>query len=411
MEKSKSSKNGLNASAPGGQVLDDMAAYIRRYLVCDDHQLAILALWSASAYCHNHFFTAPYLHIASAQPCAGKSLCLALLCDLSGADVPFTGVPAAPILERLIRDRSLDEVESSASLPPCLVLIDDYHHSFGLSERQPLVCLLASGSESVGLFARGDEDYSLFGPKAFAGNSPLPRSLATRCIPINLRPLRPSEKFIRYGLDDESETLKTLKDRLRRWLQQASSALAQAAHNYPPSLPPTLSPGQLKYAEPLIHIADVAGGSWPARIRSALTAVFDLAEAAPELQMLFDVHAIFRDQNNPDFLSTSDLLSGLRALDHRPWSAWSSNSGRRLADHLRPFGILSCRRHPSSDIDLMGYLFRDFHDAWERYLPQLGAGDESRISAHIEQSEPGIPLPPSGTATHAERGIRALGAD
>src|SRR5437016_14184389 len=76
MENSKHVKNGLNASTPGGQVLDDMAAYIHRYLVCDDHQLAILALWSASAYCHNHFFTAPYLHIASAQPCAGKSLCL-----------------------------------------------------------------------------------------------------------------------------------------------------------------------------------------------------------------------------------------------------------------------------------------------------------------------------------------------
>ncbi len=203
MENSKPSKNGPNATAPGAQVLDDMAAYIRRYLVCDDHQLAVLTLWCASAHCHNHFFTAPYLHISSAQPFSGKSLCLLLLCDLSGADCPFTGVPGAVLLDRLIRGRSLDDAESSGSLPPCPVLIDDYHHTFGPSERQPLVSLLASGFESLGLFARGDEDYSLFSPKAFAGNSPLPRSLATRCIPINLRPPRPSEKFTRYSMEDE----------------------------------------------------------------------------------------------------------------------------------------------------------------------------------------------------------------
>ncbi len=409
MENSKPSKNGPNATAPGAQILDDMAAYIRRYLVCDDHQLAVLTLWCASAHCHNHFFTAPYLHISSAQPCSGKSLCLLLLCDLSGADCPFTGVPGAVLIERLIRGRSLDDAESSGSLPPCPVLIDDYHHTFGPSERQPLVCLLASGFESLGLFARGDEDYSLFSPKAFAGNSPLPRSLAARCIPINLRPPRPSEKFTRYAMEDEK--IKTLKDRLRRWLQQASPALGQAANSLPPDLPPTLSFGQNKCAEPLVHIADVAGGSWPARIRAALVAVFDLADANPELQMLFDVRAIFRNRNNPDYLSTSDLLSALRALDHRPWSAWSAKSGKRVAAHLRPFGILSRRFCLSSDNDFMGYLRADLHDAWERYLPQLSAGDESGISVHVEQSEPGIPLPPSPAAAPAATGIRALGAD
>ncbi|HEV2992707.1 MAG TPA: DUF3631 domain-containing protein [Candidatus Angelobacter sp.] len=293
MENSKYTKFGPNASARGAQVLDDIAAFIRRYLVCDDHQLAILTLWSASAYCHNHFLTAPYLHISSPQPCSGKSLCLTLLCDLSNADICFTGLPAAPLLDRLIQGRSLEEVSSSAALPPRPVLIDDYHHSFGPSEREPLVCLLASGSDSVGFFARDDEDYSLFGPKAFAGNSPLPRSLAARCIPINLRRPRPSERFIRYR--DVQEEIKAFNDRLRRWLQEASPALSQAAKSFPPDLPPTLALGQIKCAEPLIHIAGVAGGGWPAKIRAALVAVFDLAEASPELQMLFDVHAIFRD--------------------------------------------------------------------------------------------------------------------
>ncbi len=318
------------------------------------------------------------------------------------------------LLDRLIRGRSLDDVESSAALPPCPVLIDDYHHTFGPSERQPLVCLLASGFESVGLFARGDEDFSLFSPKVFAGNSSLPRSLAARCIPINLCPPRPSEKsekLLRYAVADESAEIDSLKDRLRHWLQQASPALSQAGNNFPPDLPPALTPGQGKCAEPLIHIADVAGGDWPARVRAALVAVFDLAEASPELQMLFDVRTTFRKKNNPDFLSTSDLLSELRALDHRPWSAWSSKSGKRLASHLRPFGILSRRLRVNLGDEFMGYLHRDFHDAWERHLPQLIAGDRTEISVRNEQSEPGVPLPPAGTAAYKEAEIRAIGAD
>ncbi len=414
MAKSISNSNGQNSSTPGASVLDGIAAYIRRYLVCDDHQLAILTLWCASAHCHNHFFTAPYLHISSAQPCSGKSLCLLLLCDISGADCPFTGVPAGVLLDRLIRGRSLDDVESSAALPPCPVLIDDYHHTFGPSERQPLVCLLASGFESVGLFARGDEDFSLFSPKAFAGNSSLPRSLAARCIPINLCPPRPSEKsekLVRYAVADESAEIDSLKDRLRHWLQQASPALSQVGNSFPPDLPPALTPGQGKCAEPLIHIADVAGGSWPAKIRAALVAAFDLAEASPELQMLFDVRAIFHQKNNPHFLSTRDLLVELRALDHRPWSAWSSKSGKRLASHLRPFGILSRRLCLNADNDFMGYLHQDFHDAWERHLPQLSAGDGFRISVRDEQSEPGTSIPPSGIPAYEKAEIRAVGAD
>ena len=400
MQNSKSPENDPNASAQGAQILDDISAFIRRYLVCDDHQLAILTLWSACCYCHRHFRVAPYLHVCSPQPCSGKSLCLSLLCDLSNANTCFTGLPAAPLLDRLVQGRSLEEVSSSAALPPRPVLIDDYHHSFGPSEREPLVCLLASGSESAGFFARGDEDYSLFGPKAFAGNSPLPRSLAARCIPINLRRPRPSEKWIRYR--DVPEEIKAFKDRLRQWLQHVSSALTEAAKSFPPDLPPTLALEQSKCAESLVHIADVAGGSWPARVRAALIAVFDLAQANPELQMLFDIHTIFREKNNPEYLSTSDLLSQLRSLDHRPWSAWGSKSGRRLAGHLRPFGIMSRRLHVCSEDDVMGYLLQDFHDPWERYLPQLIAVDEPKS---------GTPLPPTGLGAPAETRIHAVGAD
>ena len=86
--------------------------------------------------------------------------------------------------------------------------------------------------------------------------------------------------------------------------------------------------------------------------------------------MLSDLRTIFRDKDNPEYLATGDLLSQLRTLDSRPWSAWPGNSGRRLAFLLRPFGITSRRLYFGSEDGFMGYLLEDFHDAWERYLPQ-----------------------------------------
>lgn len=88
--------------------------------------------------------------------------------------------------------------------------------------------------------------------------------------------------------------------------------------------------------------------------------------------MLSDLRSIFHDKNNPEYLATADLLAQLRTLDNRPWSAWSPNSGRRLAVLLRPFGIISRRlyfaSYFASEDGVMGYLLKDFYDAWERYL-------------------------------------------
>lgn len=385
MANPKPASNGQTSSIQGAQILDAMAAYIRRYLVCDDHQITLLTLWSACTHCHQHFNTAPYLHVNSPQPHCGKSLCLNLLADLSDAEIIFSGMPAAPLLDRLLRGRSLDDRSHDSRYP---VLIDDYQHSFGPSERQPLVCLLASGLQASSFFPWRKDAFYLFGPKAFAGNSPLPRSLATRCIPIVLRPPKPSEKFVRYGTGDSLQANSALRDRLQQWLNQVSSSLAQARNNLLPDLPPTLSFGQIKRAEPLVHIADLAGGSWPAKVRAALVAVFDLAELTPELQLLSDICSIFRDQKNLEYLATSDLLSQLRTLDNRPWSAWSAKSGRRLAGLLRPFGINSRRLHLSSADDFMGYLLKDFRDAWERYLPSsFTAAEPERIKVSSVSKE------------------------
>lgn len=415
MQNTKPATKGYTVRPQGPDILDSIATYFRQYLVCDDHQLTILSLWSACSQCNQHFAVAPYLDIRSAEPHSGKSLCLNLLNSFSGAGEAgmfFSGVPAGSLIQRFLPGRSSDQIDPAHSKAPLFkVLLDDCHHSFGPSERQPLLALLNSGSETSGFFPHGEEDYYFFGPKAFAGNDPLPRSLAMRCIPIVLRRPKPSEKFIRADNQAIWDAAVALKTRLTNWLQQSSDLLRQSARKELASLPPTLSPGQRKIAEPLIHIADLAGGSWPAKVRVALAAVFDLADASPSLQMLCDVRSIFHEKNNPEYLSTADLLAELRAMESRPWSAWGPKSGRSVAFHLRPFGIGPRDLHYGSPSSFKGYRIADFQDAWERYLPPAAAVvelDDSAVSQRGMDAPRGMEI---ASATSSATEISAIGAD
>jgi hypothetical protein len=73
-------------------VLDQVASFLRKYLVCDDHQLTILALWVASTRFNQTFSTAAYLDIRSPEPCSGKTTCLNLLDCLCYTRTFLTGL-------------------------------------------------------------------------------------------------------------------------------------------------------------------------------------------------------------------------------------------------------------------------------------------------------------------------------
>jgi hypothetical protein len=60
-------------------------------------------------------------------------------------------------------------------------------------------------------------------------------------------------------------------------------------------------------------------------------------------------------------------------MDQRPWSQWTLKSGYKLGALLRPFGIFSRNITIGDEKNLKGYHFKDFADAWERYLPPLVA--------------------------------------
>lgn len=355
------------------QALDLVAAFIRQHLVCDDHKLDILSLWSAYTWCFTSFMNAPYLEVRSPEPQSGRSVCLLLLHALCNSPVLLHGPAPGTLIPRLLHGRSAEQIRNGKpSQVPLTILLDDYHHSFTSAERQPLVSLLNCGSEISSLYAQGADDYSAYGPKAFAGNAPLPSSLASRCIPIVLSRRKSSDPIKPCFIDDLEEPASKIRDWLQGWAEEHSNKFLEK-RNSPVQLPPGLTPRQQQCAEPLVRIANLMGGSWPARARSALATAFGAAEYTDSVQLLRDLRTLFFLKDKPETLLTRDLLTYLRGLENRPWSSWGSKSGYRLGSLLRPFGI-SSRDLKVEGESLKGYRSSDLQDAWERYAGLVADG-------------------------------------
>jgi hypothetical protein len=366
------------------EMLAAIVSFLRQYLVCDDHQLTLLALWVVYTRCFEHFSSAVYLNLRSPESQCGKTLCLELLeilCDfpwLATGPTPQSAMASLLTGDRRIRPNHEDEdKEKFVHRPPFTILFDDCHHTLGLSERQPLLALLNSGSRATGRYVSGRLQYCVFGPRAFAGSAPLPRSLATRCIPIVLRRRRPADAIKRFDPDEARASVVDLLKRLAGWIDKNSAKIADAARSAPRQLPSNFTFRRQACAEPLLHIAEIVGGPWPQRACLALTAIFNLSESGFSVQLLHDIRAAFASKNNPEYLTTSDLLALLATLDDRPWSDWQPNSGRRLGMLLHPFGIVALTLRTGPETVLRGYRLSDFQDAWERYLPPLCSTTDS----------------------------------
>src|SRR5215469_1111313 len=232
-----SSPPAQNSPPNHAEMLDSLTSFLRQYLVCDPYHLNVIALWIVHTWCYQHFPTTAYLNICSAEPESGKTRCLELLNLLSNSPWLATGVLKGTIIDKLLTPERCTENLGR----PHTVLLDDCHHTFGPSERQPLIALLNTGSQRTGRYILGLDEYCLFGPKAFASNEPLLPSLASRCITISLKRKKQSEPVHRF----DRNAAETHAAKLLAWLNTIGSNpgwITKKANETPPGLPKRLTP-------------------------------------------------------------------------------------------------------------------------------------------------------------------------
>jgi Protein of unknown function (DUF3631) len=140
-------------------------------------------------------------------------------------------------------------------------------------------------------------------------------------------------------------------------------------------LPDALSDRQQDICEPLLAIADMAGGNWSERARAALVALCCNPDEDESIgvKLLSAIRDVFNGAEC-DKIATVELIKAL--IDQETDALWASwweadlNNGNtkgpamKLARLLKPYGI----RADKLDASVRGFWRKDFDEAWRRYL-------------------------------------------
>jgi hypothetical protein len=158
------------------------------------------------------------------------------------------------------------------------------------------------------------------------------------------------------------------------------------------ALPDELSDRQWDVVEPLLAIADAAGGEWPANARRALIELCTegrVADGSLGMQLLASIKKAF-DETGLDRMPSVNLAKALGEMEDSPWAEWGKSekpiTAPTMAALLKPYEV---HPHPVRDGSKVfkGYEARDFKDAWSRYVTQAsveGPQTVTRLQANAD---------------------------
>ena len=372
------------------EVLDGLDGFVARHVHFESEaQRTAVVLWVAVTYVADAFDVAPYLHIKSPEKQSGKTLLLEVL-EFTAWDALMTSNISPAALFRLMDSRRptllFDEIDS----------VFPSRKGNRDTSREELRDLINSGYRRgaktlrVGGPRRDKlEEFDSFGPKALAGIGELPDTIADRAIPIRLQRKPRSVTLSRWRRRMVGKEAAEVADRLSLALADLGTLLGEKW----PELPEQLSDRAQDLWEPLLAVADYAGGVWPARSRVAAVHLHSGGDQAGEtigVRLLNDSRVVFAEDSA---LWTETLLKGLHALDESPWGDWYGKAitARFLAERLRPYGIRS-QNIRLRGRQKKGYTQASFIESWDRYLPDVPLP---------VPSQPSQPLPDKGSETES----------
>ena len=136
-----------------------------------------------------------------------------------------------------------------------------------------------------------------------------------------------------------------------------------------PVLPKGIEDRDADVWEPLLAVAELAGGHWPERARVAAVAAVAAdgvkTTPSPGIDLLADIKAVF-DQLQVEAIFTTNLLAELASMDQR----WRRLDGKKLARMLHGYGMNQTNKDQRIGAKVTkGYRREYFEDAWSRYLP------------------------------------------
>lgn len=339
------------------EVLSEIYHTIRRFIVCNPETANAAALWIAMTWFIDVFDIAPLAVISAPEKRCGKTLLLTIIGRLVSRALHTSNITPAALF------RSTDAWHPTLLIDETDAFMRDNNELRGL--------LNCGHTRDLAYIWRMDGDalmikrFCVWGAKALAGIGTLPDTIMDRAVRLKLRRKLPDEKVERLRMA-EPHLFINLQAKLAKMQTDYFDAVKTAR----PALPQELNDRAQDNWEPLLAIADVAGGVWPGLAREAALKISDCdTTQSMGTRLLADIKAVF-DTKNTERISTSDLLKALCEDEEKPWATFNKDNAltaRQLGNMLETYDIKSRNLRFGGQV-LRGFTREQFDEAFASYL-------------------------------------------
>ena len=371
-------------AAVGSAPLDEVHAFLCAYVIFPSAAAAVaVTLWAAHTHLVGQFESTPRLALLSPEKQCGKSRTLELLeLVCAGAETLSDASPAY-----LYRRIGAGEVT---------ILLDEADAIWkrGKTDEtaEALRSIVNAGHRRSATVGRVEMTgvtanlvrFRCYAPAAIAGIGNLPDTIMDRAVVVRMRRRAPGERVRDYRERTTRPEGDALRDQLAKW----AADVAEFVGDPWPAMPGGVADRAADVWEPLLMVADLAGGDWPRRAAEACTAFVTGARddtGSTGTRLLADLRDVF---GSADALFTQTILDKLHALAESPWADYCYGkpfTARDLADLLKEHQVKSRQLRIGED-SRKGYRRADLEDPWARYLPppsETSETSETPLASHV----------------------------
>ncbi len=376
------------AASTAARLLDEVRAFIGRFVSFPSAAASVaVTLWAVHAHLVHVGENSPRLALLSPEPGSGKTRTLEVLELLVPSPMSVLSASPAAVFRSIEAENPtllMDEVDAVFNRRGSDDGAEDLRALLNAGHRQG-----ATIPRCVG--PRHDVvRFPVYCAVAMAGLGDLPDTLMSRSVIIRMRRRAPGERVEPFRRRLHASDGQILRGQLAVW----TLAVADEVRDAWPELPQGITDRPADVWEPLLAVAEAAGGHWPVTARAACLELAKVAvsrEASLGVRLLADLRDIFGEH---DVLPTETILDKLHKLDEAPWGDLHGKplDARGLARRLRQYEITSLKVKVDGRA-LQGYRREHLWDAFTRYLAPLATAPEPAEPAEPGRSEPHSEVP------------------